>query len=126
MPIHIHYNPELNYIVLKPVGVLTIKMLSDLDGPLISSEEFPPDVNTIWDMRETDYSNINKTFLEELIELRNRNYLVRGKAKLAYVASSDFEFGITRMYEMLSVNIKQKMHIFRTIEEAETWLTSDG
>jgi len=124
MPIHRYYDAESDILVLQPEGGLTMDMIRALNDKVINCDEYPPYVNTIWDMRKTDYRNINKQFLEELIELRKEIMPVRGKAKLAYVASSDFEFGITRMYEMLSVDIPQQMHIFRTIEEAKQWLTS--
>lgn len=125
MPIQHHYNPDLEILILTPEGELTIDMIRDLTNNVVfRSKEYPPNVDTIWDMRKTDYRNINKAFLEELIELRNQTAPIRGTAKLAYVADSDFEYGITRMYEMLCVDINQPMHIFRTIEEAEAWLTS--
>jgi len=126
MPVISHYDIDSNVLIHQAVGHITMEMLIAQANTLQKSNEYPSNVNTIWDMRKTDYTNIDKAFLEELVALRKQMFSYREGAKLAYVASSDFEFGITRMYEMMSVDIKQKMHIFRTIDAAKAWLASDN
>ena len=57
-----------------------------------------------------------------MIEMRKR-YPERGNAKLAIVVHSDFSFGMSRMYEMLSDRLPQSIMVFRDYAKAEQWLS---
>jgi len=38
------------------------------------------------------------------------------------VASDDIHFGLSRMYEMMTDEMPQGVHVFRSMADAEQWL----
>lgn len=126
MSVKAHYDPQSSILIFSVEGELTQKMLRDAGEITITSDQYPPDVNTIWDFTHMNYDNIDKAFMEEAMTIRKEFISMRKKANIAYVTGTDFEFGMMRMYEMMSVEIKQGVPIFRTVEEAKAWLTSNS
>jgi hypothetical protein len=98
---------------------------------IVSSDDHPPNVLTLWDARSVriklDAESVQakggetQVFLA-MIEMRKR-YPERGNTKLAIVVPSDFSFGMSRMYEMLSDHLPQTIMVFREYSEAERWLS---
>ena len=103
-------------------GVLTLADLQQAGKTVLASTEYSPHVNTLWDLREVDAGNINKEFLEKLVAMRKEQFQFRQGAKLALLANSNINFGLSRMYEMLSAEIQQATHVFKNIESALAWL----
>ncbi len=85
------------------------------------SSEFPPDVDTLWDLRELDFTEIDSNFERELIQVRDE-FPERRRARLALVVEGDLGFGMSRMYEILSESLPQQSKVFRSYSEGEEWL----
>lgn len=54
--------------------------------------------------------------------LQENRHLRRG-AKVALVVQSDADFGVARMYEVIATDLPSQFRVFRTVEQAEGWLT---
>ena len=91
---------------------------------IVNSEEYPPDTNTLWDLRNFDFSTIDAETQRQWVDLRKK-HPERGKAKMAIVVDSDMNFGKSRMYEMWSSELPQRMRVFRDYPEALAWLLND-
>ena len=48
-----------------------------------------------------------------------------GWGSLAVVAHRDVVFGVSRMFQTLSQGVFESTHVFRSIEDAETWLSAN-
>jgi len=119
MPVEFHYKNSIVYGAFKsPLNLDEIKKAIVL---LTKSTQFPADANTLWDLRELDFAQIDYDMERQLIAIR-RQYPERGQAKIAFVVSSDLGFGMMRRYEMLSDNLPQHIRVFRDDAKAEAWL----
>jgi len=122
MAIEYTYNPDNNFLIIKISGVLEWEQLKLAAEKLTTSNEFPADINTLYDLREMDFSNITTEFEEKLILFRKQ--LDRGNAKIACVVTTDVGFGMGRMYEALSDKLPQQVRVFKIFDEAQNWLIS--
>ena len=120
MAIEYQLDSENKFLLIKISGVLDFELLTGAAEKLMTSSEFPSDINTIYDMSKMDFSNITTEFEEKVVQLRQQ--LDRGNAKIACVTPSDVGFGMGRMYEVLSGNLPQQVRVFRTLEEAKDWI----
>jgi hypothetical protein len=108
-------------------GLTTIEMFKQAINELISSIDYPSNVNTLWDLRKLDFHPIDRNFEEEIIALRREVDTKRGNVRVAYVVNSDLSFGMTRMYGTLSQikGIAQSIQVFRNLDDAKQWLSID-
>jgi len=124
MQVEHHYDKEKNVLIGIVEGKISFEAFNDIMRKIVTSTEFPPDCNTIWDLRKADLSSIDSKFIEILISIRKK-YPERGKAKIAFIVDSDLSFGLTRMYEMISNQLPQVINVFRDYKEAEEWLIKE-
>ena len=124
MGIDISHDKDNNFLVITVTGELNLAILNTAAQQIVSSDQHAADISTLWDVSQVDTNNLDQGFFEELIALR-KNLKGRGNAKLALVANSDLRFGLSRMYELLSGELPQSMHVFRTLDEAKEWLSTE-
>jgi hypothetical protein len=103
-------------------------MLADIRQTLeaiYSRPDFRPDANVLWDIRDgtPDFSTDD---VRQLAEFVAENWGPGGRSKAAFVVSSDYQFGMSRMYEMLlKSQSRNALMVFRDIDDAERWLADD-
>jgi len=119
MPVEFHYKNSIVYGAFK--SPLILDEIKKAVALLTKSTQFPADANTLWDLRELDFAQIDHDMEKQLIEIR-KQYPERGQAKIAFVVGSDLGFGMMRRYEMLSDNLPQHIRVFRDDAKAEAWL----
>lgn len=90
-------------------------------GGVMNSGEYLPDVSTLWDCCKLDFSSLDRGIEDQIIALHKLNPQ-RGGARIAIVVSGELGFGLSRMYELKSQGLQQKMMVFRDIDEARAWL----
>ena len=123
MQLKINYDAEKNILYGSYKGAFTVQQFEKQLREIVSTAEFPPDVPTIWDLSETDVSQFDWNFIQQLLEIRER-FPARGDALIAIVAPSDLTFGVSRMYTARGDSLPRQMQVFRTLPEAEAWLES--
>ena len=125
MPISSYYDKEKKVLHINLEGEVLLNDLDQLYKDIVTSREFPPDIRSIWDFRKTDFTLVNKNYMEKVFTVR-KNYPERGNARAAFVADNDLSFGVTRMYETLSsFELPQHISVFRDFLEAEEWILSE-
>jgi hypothetical protein len=77
--------------------------------------------HAIWDFTESD-TNYYFEDIFKLFEFVKEAKQLRGPHTLAVVAPHDNEFGMSRMYAMLSEVEGPKVNVFREIAPATSWL----
>ncbi len=103
-------------------------MLADIRQTLeaiYSRPDFRPDANVLWDLRDgtPDFSTDD---VRQLAVFVAENWGPGGRSKAAFVVSSDYQFGMSRMYEMLlKSQSRNALVVFRDIDDAERWLADD-
>jgi hypothetical protein len=124
--------PDVRYDVVK--GHVTVTVGEDLPlevfretmQRLTSSKDFPPSTSTIWDLRRLDPAVLTEPYLRQVVEIR-ASFGARYRTRVAHVADSPLAYGMLRMYEALSevgdAIPERHFAVFRTMEEAEAWLS---
>ena len=102
------------------VGVLDLNTLTEANAEIIADSRFKKGLNFLTDLRE---ATVDVGFEEMFIHVSKLPDL--GIKKQAFIVCSNLEYGMTRMFEMLTENkgVYEKMHIFREIEEGLEWLS---
>ncbi len=119
------YDKEKKILIINLEGEVSFKEVDLLYKDIMSSDEFPPDIRSIWFFNKVDFSSVDKKYMENIFEIR-KNYPARGNARAAFVAEGDLAFGVTRMYEALSsFELPQNIRIFREYSMAERWLLAE-
>lgn len=82
--------------------------------------------NVLWDFSNCDVSALTSGDLFEFIDAAKKHAHLRPNGKSAFLCQEDLAFGLGRMYASLTeVNRHPiKNEIFRTREEALSWLNS--
>jgi hypothetical protein len=106
-------------------GTLTIVGLLARLRDLYSSPAFEPDMNVLWDFRAAKVESVTSAEIDELTRFVAAHWATAGKSKGALVVSGDFEFGLSRMYEIfLESKSPNDVMVFRDIQKAMAWVTS--
>ena len=124
MPAILQYDAQKRILVVTVQGEVTMAELAEVGEKISTSTTYPPNVNTLWDLRKADIGIFNKQIQQRLILLREqlRN---RGRARLAMVVEDDLGFGLLRMYATHSEHLPQPIKVFKNYAEAQAWLQAD-
>lgn len=120
----IHIDEKKNIRSLKVTGLINITELLNKLGDFYKSSEYDPDMNALWDLRDADFTSITADSVHSFVEIVKK-YWGRNNQnnKAALIVSSDFDYGIARMYEIpLSMGTSGNIMVFKDYEEAESWL----
>ncbi len=120
MSLEFTHDSDNNILIIKIKDLVNLEELKTAFSNVFSNNDIPLDINTLYDLQDMDFSNINAEFEKRLILFRES--LNRGNAKIACVVASDVGYGMGRMYKTLSEHLPQELHIFRSIDEAKNWL----
>ena len=123
MSMELQYDKNKKILICLCEGPFSIDDFKATLALMVSSKEYPPTVDVLWDMREADPASFDISLVGQAVSIR-QNYPQWGDSKLAIVASDDLRFGLLRMYEMMTDEMPQDIHIFRTVADAELWLLS--
>lgn len=125
MAFEIQYDKSKSVLYVTMRGKFTFDELHAIAKAIVSADEFPPNANTLWDLRELNLEGFDAQFMERIVEAR-KQLPERGDAHLALLVHGDLAFGMSRMYEMISdgeaTGLQQKIRVFRDYEKAEQWL----
>lgn len=92
---------------------------------LMDRPDFEPGIPVLYNLREMTTLNLTRDQLREA-EVHARQVAERrGPHLTAIFARRDVDFGMARMYEMLS-DREGTMRVFRDYDEALAWLRQDG
>lgn len=75
----------------------------------------------LWDFRDADLSLLSTESITEMGQYSLHFPSGINNVKVAIVAATDLEYGLSRMFEMSSL-AKTPISVFRAIEQAEKWL----
>ena len=128
MAIDISYKPDKGFLYIVVKGHSTIEEYEKTMKEITQSDQYAPDVNTMWDVREQELHDFDSDSIQRFISIRKR-YPERGTARVAFIAKGDFAFGMMRMYDILSSlegsELPQNLMVFRDYSEGEKWLLGE-
>ena len=121
MPISYHIDNFTGVVFTKGTGVLKSEDIIAHIFTLLDDRAFIHGFKELCDFREVIQLLGSPDDINKIVSTDNRFDSSLKGCSLAIVATSDHVFGMMRMYEMLSSS-SFKIHIFRDIDKAETWL----
>ncbi len=121
MPIEFRYDREKEVLLAAVKSPLTLEEFETAMKSITRSDQFPPDIRTLWDVRELDLRDIDTNFVKRLIDIRKK-YPERGPARNAVIVADGHGFAMTRMYKALSDDLPQQIRPCKSYAEGEDWL----
>lgn len=121
--IHQHIESERQLTIHTCSGTILKQELIDAIKVLYASECTP---NHLWDLTETDLSQIKGNDLQEIAEFAKQNAPTRIGGRAALVSASNVGFGLARMFEVFAENagLPVEIDVFRSPREAEEWISA--
>ena len=125
MAIKTHIDPDTGLRRHEVQGKFTLVDIRQTLEAIYSHPDFRPDANVLWDLRDGT-PDMSADDVRQLADFVAQNWGPGGKSKAAFVVSSDYQFGMSRMYEMLlKSQSRNALMVFRDIDDAERWLADD-
>jgi len=112
---------EKNIAYIKLSGQLSRKIILDAFDLTVSDKRYKNGMGRLWDFRDADLSSLDSETVIEMAQYSTRFPPGINDVKVAFVASSDFEYGLSRMFQMSSRS-KTPISVFRSMDEAEKWM----
>ena len=121
--IHQHIKSERRLTIHTCYGTILKQELIDAIKALYDSGPTP---NHLWDLTETDFSQIKGDDVKEIAEFAAQYAPMRMGGRTALVSASSLGFGLARMYEAFAENAGQstEINVFRSPEEEEEWISA--
>jgi hypothetical protein len=120
MKYQVYIDKALNVLFDRHEGEITYQAFRDSIRELYEHPDWQKGLDVISDLREASLV-LSSSEMRQIIT----SFMVDDEAnKLAVVVSRDSEFGMARMFEILSeeTNIWKEYKIFRDMAEAKKWL----
>jgi hypothetical protein len=124
MPITSDSDPSRNLTTLTATDKITFE---DIIEVVKAFKDSPPAKNIVWDFSKANpVDPFNAMDMDRIAELAktNLNFREQPDGKTAFVATSDFIFGLARMYTTY-LELQGPSHdiqVFRSLDEAHEWL----
>ena len=117
----LHIGEEKNIAYIKLSGQLSKKAILSAFDLAVADNRYREGMGRLWDFRDADLSSLKSETVFEMAQYSLNFPSGINDVKVAFLVSRDFEYGLSRMFE-LSSNSKTPIHVFRTMDEAEKWM----
>jgi len=110
-----------NLTIHKCSGSLTEQELVDTIESFYGGN---PTLYTLWDFSNSSFDKISNEFLRQMFSIVQRGGSSRKGGKTAVIAPSDLEYGMARMFQIMSDTngFPFEVKVFRYYGEASQWL----
>ena len=121
MAIKSTYDINLNILFLTVNGSLSFDDFKDCMVKLLSSNDYPPDVDTIWDLNNMEFDSFDLTFHQQVVDFIETNDNPRGYAHVAIVSNYDIGKGVINLFIQVADCLHQTFKAFKNLDEAILW-----
>ena len=118
----IRFDETKNIAYIKITGLASSKKILEAFDLTVSSEKYKKGMGRLWDFTEVDLSSIDSDTVREMAQYSLSFPSGINDVKVAFVTNRTFEYGLSRMFQGSS-NAKTPIKVFKTIEQAEKWMT---
>lgn len=109
--------------------VNTVKGRFDFDGyrnlmeRILNDPRFVPSMHMLWDFTTSTLIDLSNDDFEGIKNYIQKNAERRGSGyRAAFLVSKEVDFGLSRMYQMLSEDLPVTFEVFKDREEAMSWI----
>jgi hypothetical protein len=119
-----HYDRKKKALFGTLKSPLTVEEYRSSIEAIVRSKDYPPNIRTLWDLRELEFTEIDRRFEESLINI-SKQFPERRSAKIAFIVKTELGFGMIRMFETLADKLGYETMVFRSYSEGENWLLQE-
>lgn len=95
---------EKNIAYIKLSGLLSKKTILNAFDETVSDKRYKNGMGRLWDFRDADLSTLESETVFEMAQYSLRFPAGVNDVKVTFVVSRDFEYGLSRMFEMSSIS----------------------
>ena len=103
-------------------GDVNIGQVLEYEMAIVDDPRFDPTHAELIDMRETTRFDVDPATIREIVGYEEKHVSYIGPRKVAFIAPTDVIFGMLRIYGSLEDDSPMDTNVFRSIQEACTWL----
>ena len=118
MPMEYAIDKAARMIFTRAWGTLTDEELLGYQRRLRADPAHNPAYSELVDFSQVEQAPVSTDAIQALAD----NALWEPGVRLAIIAPTDLKFGLTRMYQAMSPDESQQIHVFRNKLEARAWL----
>ncbi len=121
MPIHYTIDKKNRAVYLTAAGRAVHDDFADVIDRLAEDEDFKPGMGLLCDYSKLEF-NIPADEVEALsVRMRKLSHVFSG-CRVALISAGDLEYGLMRMFSLISSEAQFETRVFRQIENAREWL----
>lgn len=118
-------DPSCNLITQTVTGDFLLQDFIKAFKIALNHPDFTKGMNVLWDLTDASLAKAEINDMHQMIKFIDYHIENRGRDfKLAIVANSKLEFGLSRMYEAFSEMLPFSKKVFCDIKEALNWINS--
>ena len=92
----------------------------------VSDQRYKLGMGRLWDFTEADLSGFETDTIIRMAQFSKKFPKGICDVKVAFVTDRTLEYGLSRMFEAYSQDAQTQIEVFRSLEEAETWMSTPG
>lgn len=113
---------EPGRVIITVWGEATLAGFRGYMAEFLDDPRWRPGMDSLVDLRALEIGEITSAQIRGLVEAQTRNREKRGGGRTAAVVSQEVTFGLVRMYEAYADQQSSPHRVFRSYDEARTWL----
>jgi hypothetical protein len=125
MPISYRIDPQRNLVLTTASGALGDADILELKRALRSDPRVSANMRQLSDVRLVTDLRVTPAGVRQMVAADVDQGTPPPEYRLAIVTGQDVVFGMARMYQTLTDASRQHVGVFRSLEEAEAWLSAD-
>lgn len=125
MPIKLEYDRAHNILKIHAYGTITLDNVEQGMKQVFESSEYPSDINTLWDVRQLDFSELDLDLIKGIVLLRKKYDAERDGAKIAILSNYALAGPLVKLYTILTRGLRQSNKVFTTEDSAMLWLLKE-
>ncbi|MBB4266144.1 hypothetical protein [Roseospira visakhapatnamensis] len=127
MAVDVKYHDEGGFLEVILSGLFSLDEVVDALGVIVNSNEWPPNVNVIWDGRAVDLEHTDRRVFEDLADFRSNIDLLRRDSRSAVVVSAQSKDVSAHLAKLFSERyMVGDIRVFLDWEEAVRWILRAG
>ena len=127
MDYNLSYNKESGYFQVTAEGVAEVMQLQKMTEDMANHPDWSLDGDTLLNFSELTFATLDTDEIVQLSSMIRALSQALGGGKAAMVVNQDVDFGLARMWQMMTEHhVEFSIDVFSTIEEAHEFLTSES
>ena len=121
----VEYHKSADALLVTIAEDLSLDLYRRVMAAILSHPVFRPGINVIYDIRQVSGLTLTSHEIRHVADYAKTLAPRRGESwKAAIVVSGTLAFGLARMFEIMSNGAPFTVRVFRSMEDAITWLSS--